>query len=338
MLHFVIVAVLVALSTFGLGTYFASGALLPDAASQQSVIIDWLFGVHGWLVAFFFSLIVVFLLYSVIVFRRRPGEQGDGVYLTGNHQLEIIWTVIPLALVLWLAVIGARTLADVERRDPDAMVVEVFAAQWSWSFQYENGAITTDLVLPVDRQVLLRLHSNDVIHSFYVPEFRVKQDVLPGGPEFTRELRITPTKQGAFKIQCAEICGQLHYDMLADVLVVSEGEFLTWLDQAGGECEGSDELCGERWAQQAGCLSCHSLDGTVVLGPSWLGLAGSEEELADGSTVIVDADYLKRSILEPDAQIVAGFNPGIMPRDFGVRLTEVQIDQIVAFILSLGEE
>lgn len=338
MLHFVIVAVLVALSTFGLGSYFASGALLPEAASQQSLVIDWLFGVHGWLVAFFFSLIVIFLLYSVIVFRRRPGEQGDGVYITGNHQLEIIWTVIPLAIVLWLAVVGASTLADVERRDPDALVVDVFAAQWSWTFQYENGAITTDLVLPVNQQVLLRLHSSDVIHSFYVPEFRVKQDVLPGGPEFTRELRITPTELGAFKVQCAELCGQLHYDMLADVMVVSEGEYLTWLDEAAGDCEGTDVQCGQRWANQFGCLSCHSLDGSVILAPSWLGIAGAEEQLTDGSTVTVDADYLHRSIVDPNAQIVAGFNPGIMPQDFEERMTEEQIQQVIAFILSLGEE
>ncbi len=337
MLHFVIVAVLVALSTFGLGSYFASGALLPEAASQQSLVIDWLFGVHGWLVAFFFSLIVVFLLYSVIVFRRRPGEQGDGAYITGNHQLEIIWTLIPLAIVLWLAVIGASTLADVERRDPNALVVDVYAAQWSWTFEYENGAITTDLVLPVNQQVLLRLHSNDVIHSFYVPQFRVKQDVLPGGPEFTRELRITPTQEGEFKIQCAELCGQLHYDMLADVMVVSEAEYLVWLDQAAGDCEGTDEQCGQRWANQFGCLACHSLDGSVILAPSWLGIAGSEEELTDGSTVLVDAEYLHRSIVDPNAQIVAGFQPNIMPQDFEERMTEEQIQQVIAFILSLGE-
>lgn len=337
MLHFVIVAVLVALSTFFLGSFLSSGSLLPMQASQQAVTIDWLFGVHGWLIAFFFSLIVVFLIYSVVVFRRRPGEQGDGVYMTGNTRLEIIWTLIPLAIVLWLAVIGAQSLADVERRDPAALQVDVYAAQWSWRFEYDNGVVSNDLVLPKNQQVVLRLHSEDVIHSFYVPEFRVKQDVLPGGPEFTRELRITPTIEGQFKVRCAELCGQLHYDMLADIYVVSGSEFQAWMDESLAGCDLSPEECGQLWANQFGCLACHSLDGSVVVGPSWLGIAGTMEELEDGSSVLVDADYLHRSIVDPNVQIVAGFSAGVMPQNFGEILTEEQINEIIAFVLSLGE-
>jgi cytochrome c oxidase subunit 2 len=335
MIHLIIVAILVALSTFLLGYFLTNADLLPAQASQQAVTIDGLMGIHFWLIAFFFSLIVVFILYSVVVFRRRKGEQGDGVYSTGNTRLEIIWTVVPIGIVLWLAVIGSAYLANVERADPQAMQVDVFAAQWNWRFQYDNGVVSPDLVLPVDRQVILRLHSEDVIHSFYVPEFRVKQDVLPGGDAYVRELRITPNQAGQFKVQCAEICGQLHYDMRADVIVVAQAEFDQWLEQQGGECDLEDAECGERWATQFGCVACHSQDGTVIVGPSWQGVFGSEEDLADGSSTLVDEAYLRESILDPNAQVVGGFAPGIMPQNFAELLTDEQIDQIIAFIESL---
>jgi cytochrome c oxidase subunit 2 len=334
MIHIIIVSVLVIVSTFLFGTFVKVENLLPVQASAQGEIIDSVFGIHIWLIAFFFSLIVVFMLYSIVVFRRRKGEQGSGAYMTGNQNLEIIWTVVPLAIVLYLAVIGATTLADVERRDPEAMVVDVFASQWNWRFEYEDGTSSDVLVLPKGKQTLLRLQSADVIHSFFVPEFRVKQDVLPGGEAFMRELRITPTLEGDFKVRCAEICGQLHYSMLADVQVVSANEFDIWLSSQSA-CELSAEECGQLAAQQFGCLACHTVDGSVVVGPSWQGIAGTEKTLEDGSTVIVDADYLFKSIIDPDAQVVAGYPASVMPQNFAEILSEEQIQQITAFILSL---
>jgi len=221
--------------------------------------------------------------------------------------------------------------------------VSVFAAQWNWRFEYsvttEEGVVTAiasdTLVLPKNRQVVLRLHSDDVIHSFYVPEFRIKQDVLPGGPEFVRELRITPNQNGTFKVLCAEICGRLHYDMQAEVQVVDGSEFDAWLKEQSGECNLTDAECGQRWAETYGCLACHSLDGTVVVGPSWQGIFGSQEQLTDGSTVVVEEEYIRNSILDPNAQIVAMFQPGIMPQNFAQILSEDQINQIIAFIMSL---
>ena len=350
MIHLAIVSVLVIVSTVLLGLFLTTADLLPPQASLQAETVDWLFGVHWWFIAFFVSLITVFILYSVIVFRRRKGERGDGKYVTGNHQLEILWTIIPIAIVIWMAVIGASTLADVERRDPQAITVDVFASQWVWRFEYtvpvvgENGeeiltAVASDtLVLPKDQQVILRLHSQDVIHSFFVPEFRVKQDVLPGGEEFTRELRVTPKLEGEFKVRCAEICGRLHYDMQAGIMVVPGSEFDAWLQEQSGECNLSDAECGQRWSQTYGCVACHSLNGDEGVGPTWLGLFGSQVELADGSTVTADEAYLLNSIQDPNAQIVAGFPPGIMPQDFDERLAELQIQRIIAFIMSLEAE
>lgn len=334
MIHIIIVSVLVIVSTVLMGTFIRVENILPLQASAQAKIIDGLFTTHIWLISFFFSLIVVFILYSVVVFRRRKGELGDGQYIKGNLRLEIIWTVVPLFIVLYLAVVGANTLADVERRDPQAIEINVYAAQWSWRFEYANGANSNILVLPINKQLVFRLHSEDVIHSFWVPEFRVKQDILPGGEEYVRELRITPTELGDYKIRCAELCGLLHYSMLADVKVVSTGEFDAWLSSQI-ECNLADEICGQQVVTQFGCVACHSIDGNVIVGPSWLGIAGSQEQLTDGSTVTITADYLIESIKSPNAKIVEGFPEGVMPQNYADILSPEQIDQIVAYILSL---
>jgi cytochrome c oxidase subunit 2 len=331
---------LVILSTWGIFTVLNNSDLLPIQASTQAIAIDDLFSIHWFLIAFFFSLIIVFMLYSIVVFRRRRNEPADaaGAHFEGNTRLEIIWTVVPLAIVLWLSVIGAESLNTVEARATDAIEVNVIASQWNWRFEYEfegNPVVSSELVLPAHRQVLLRMHSEDVIHSFWVPEFRVKQDVLPGGEEYIRELRITPNLEGSFKIRCAELCGRLHYDMQANVSVVQGSEFLAWLESQAGECELEAAECGQRWATQFGCVACHSVDGTQIVGPTWLGLAGSTVPLSDGPTVVADTDYLLKSILDPNEQIHEGFQPGIMPLNFEELLTPEQMEQIVAFIESL---
>ena len=144
---------------------------------------------------------------------------------------------MPLRIVRFLAFLGAVSLADIKRRDPEALKVDVIAAQWSWRFEYPAyNVITNELVLPVNQQVLLRMQSVDVGHSFWVPEFRVKQEILPGGKDFVRELRITPNQMGEFKARCAELCGTEHYSMLADVRVVTMEEFETWVEEAAAAC------------------------------------------------------------------------------------------------------
>ena len=338
MIHFLIVGVLVLGSTYALYTYvLTNDVLLPKQASMQAVAIDQLFQLHWLFISFFVSLIVVFVLYSVIVFRRKKGEQGDGAYFEGNTPLEIVWTIIPLGIVLFLAYRGAQTLGQVELRKSDAIEINVVAQQWSWRFDYPDGFSSDRLVLPVDKQILLRLHSEDVIHSFWVPEFRVKQDVLPGGEEFIRELRITPIKTGLYKVRCAELCGSQHYAMLADVVVMEESGYEDWVALQSAACELSDAECGQKWATQFGCLACHSIDGTKIVGPTWFDLFGHQVTLSDGSTVTADEEYIRMSILDPNAQVVQDFSPDVMPGTFGDRLTDEQINQIIAFIKSLSE-
>jgi len=335
MIHFVIVGILVILST-GL-VYFGltSVELLPTQASEQAIIIDDLLDIHWFLIAFFFSLIVVFMLYSFVVFRRRAGEKGDGEHFESNVRLETIWTIIPLIIVIWLAAVGVDTLAKIEERDPGALVVNVVASQWNWRFEYpESGIVSEVLVLPVDRQILLRLRSEDVIHSFWVPEFRVKQDALPGGESYIRELRITPNQEGEFTTRCAELCGEKHWDMKATVDVKNSQGYDDWVIAQLAECNLSPEECGTKWASVYGCLGCHTTDGTESVGPTWLGLFGASMPMESGDMVIVDEEFLRESIIDPMINIHEGFDP-IMPPDFAEKLSSQQIEDLIAFIKSL---
>ena len=333
MRHFVIVGVLVVISTVIVSLLLNNKFLLPVQASAQAVIIDNLFSLHFKVIAFLFSLIVVFMLYSIVVFRRKPGETEDGDHFEGHTGLEIAWTIFPLAVVLYFAYLGAQSLADTRRVDPNAMVVNVTASQWQWAFEYpDSGVSSTELHLPANRQILLKLTSLDVIHSFWVPEFRVKQDALPGA-DLVKELRVTPTLIGTYKVRCAELCGKQHAYMESLVIVEEPAAFEAWIKQQSN-C-GTPAECGQKWATQFGCLSCHSVDGTKIVGPSWKGLAGTAVKLADGSTVTADDTYLKESIVNPNAKVVEGFPASVMPQDFGARLKADQINDLIAYIQSL---
>lgn len=336
MKHFAIVGVLVVVVTLAVSLGLNTKSLLPVAASAQSATIDWLFDLHFKLISFLFALIVVFMGYSVVVFRRKKGETGDGDHFEGHTGLEIVWTILPLGLVLYFAYLGAQTLSDVRRVDPDALEVEVVASQWSWQFVYPQYEISSDtLHLPVNRQVLLKITSMDVIHSFWVPEFRVKQDAVPG-PQFVKELRVTPSITGTFKVRCAELCGTRHAYMENPVKVLTAEEFQTWLDTNKPSDNPVDR--GAKWAKEFGCVACHAVSteaGQPTIGPSWVALYGKQETLADYSTVMVDDAYLHTSIVDPNAQIVSGFAPNIMPPNFKDRLTEEQIADIIEYIKTL---
>jgi cytochrome c oxidase subunit 2 len=270
MKHVVIIVILVIACTFLIHTGLTNIGLLPAEASTQSVEIDRLFGVHIWLVSALFSLIMVVMLYSLIVFRRRKGETGDGAYITGNTTLEVLWTAIPLLAVIILAYIGGKSLGIIRRIDPSAMQVKVISGQWFWRYQYPDyGVTTTDLYLPVGRQIKLEMTSNDVLHSFWVPEFRVKQDLVPGR---TTELRITPTLIGDYKVRCAELCGASHAYMEGLVRVVSQGDFDKWISEQQSAAPMDPVLRGQQLAQQLGCSNCHSVDGSKKTGPTWLHL------------------------------------------------------------------
>jgi cytochrome c oxidase subunit 2 len=247
--------------------------------------------------------------------------------------LEITWTIIPLFMVLALAYVGAWSLGDALRVDPQAMKVEVTAFQWGWKFTYPDyGISTNELYLPVDEQVHLEMKSQDVIHSFWVPEFRLKQDIVPGQ---TTDYRVTPSEMGEYKVRCAELCGTSHAYMLAPVVVVSESDFETWVDEQISlipDEPGPNADRGELIVNQNGCFACHSIDGSIIVGPSWAGLYGSDVELSDGSVVVADDAFIHESIIDPNAKIVAGFPANAMPQ---YSLSDEEIADIIEFIKTL---
>jgi cytochrome c oxidase subunit 2 len=323
----IFVAVLTALGLLVLNT----SRLLPVEASLQAVPIDHLFGLHFKIIAFLFALIIGLILYSVIFFRRKPGDTEDAPYIKGNSTLEFIWTIIPLGTVIAFAFLGSKALAETERIDPKALEIKVVGQQWAWRFEYPDQQIVSDkLMLPQNRQVLLRITSLDVIHSFWVPEFRLKQDALPGSE---RELRLTANLIGNYKVRCAEICGTRHAYMLADVQVMSGPDFDAWV-AAQQEVANDPVARGQQLYEQYGCKACHSLDGTKIVGPSFKGIYGETVTFEDGTTATVDDAYLFESIREPAKHIVQGF-PNVMPPDVAKDLTDAQVNDLIAFIKSL---
>jgi len=332
MMHFVVVGALVLVSTFL--TYFGltSLGLMPVQASAQSIPVDWMWNWQVIAMSFFFSLIVVPMIYSFVVFRRKPGDDTDAEHIEGHTQLELTWTILPLFVVAAFAYMGSFTLSETLRADPSAMVINVTARQFAWSFEYpEYGIVSDKLYLPYNRQVLLKMNSKDVIHSFWVPEFRVKQDIVPGQ---TTTYRITPYLVGEYKVRCAEICGSNHSYMEAPVIVQEVAAFDAWVaEQVALAAVDSPEGLGAQLVTANGCIGCHSVTATPLpSAPTWFNLFGEEVELADGSEVIADEAYLRESILEPKAKEVKGYSPTIMP---AFNLTDDEITNIIAYIKSL---
>ncbi|RME47862.1 MAG: cytochrome c oxidase subunit II [Chloroflexi bacterium] len=315
--------------------YFLRVDLTPMLASRQGESVDWLFRLEFSIAGVIFVLCMVFLLYSALAFRRQPGDMSDGLPIEGSMPLEIAWTVVPLIIVIGLGFYGVGVLSNVTKPpNPEKeLVVNVTGFQWAWKFEYpELGVTSSELVLPVNKPVLFQVHATDVIHSFWVPEFRIKVDAIPG---IDNKIRITPTEVGEFKVRCAELCGTGHAYMLAKVEVLEDSDFEDWIAHETAEIPSEGELeQGRALAEKYGCLSCHSVDGSKLVGPSWKGLYKSEVPLTDGTTVKADDDYLHRSIVDPGAQVVQGF-PDIMPKNFEEQLTPKEIKLIVEYIESL---
>lgn len=306
----------------------------PALASDEGQIVDDLLGLEFAIIAAIFSLCMVFLFYSIIVFRHKEGGEAFGDSFHENLPLEIGWTLVPLGIVLALAVYVAGLHADMIDSTGYDMEVQVTATQWSWRFDYpEQGITSSELVLPEGAKVLFTLTSSDVIHSFWVPEFRLKQDVVPG---IETQLVITPNEIGEYRVRCAELCGQDHSIMYADVNVMSKADFDVWVNDSTFLSEDPVER-GTKWAEDFGCTACHSVDGSVLVGPSWLGLYGSTEMLEGDIPIEVTEEYLRESIIDPGVKVVDDF-ANVMPATFGDQLTPAQIDDLIAYIKSLGEE
>ncbi|HQU71123.1 MAG: cytochrome c oxidase subunit II [Calditrichaeota bacterium] len=280
------------------------------------------------------------------VYRYHHTRHTDAKDIHGHVGLEVTWTIIPTFLVIgmfWFGFTGYQRMATI----PDEGVkVDVTGRMWSWEFTYENGIKSNKLVVPAGQPVILSLHSNDVIHSFYIPKLRVKKDVVPG---LNNQMWFSTSEEGMLDVFCAEYCGDQHAYMAAKIEVVSPSAYDSWYVETGknfeplvkdenmseADMEKALAARGEKVALLKGCVACHSKDGSVVIGPSFKGLYGKQETvIADGKemTLTVNDDYIRESIHQPDIKKVKGFENMVMTQ---VDITDEEIEQVIAYLKSL---
>lgn len=300
---------------------------LPEAASTMASEIDSLFTFVTVTSTILLVGVTAAMLWFMYRYRRQdPAERPAPVQ--ESKVLEISWIVIPTILVLLVFNWGFKSFVKQKTVPPNAYQIRVTAQQWSWLFQYPNGATASDtLYVPAGKPVQTKMSSKDVIHSFFVPAFRAKQDVLPN--RYT-SVWFEATEKGTYDLFCAEYCGRSHSEMDATVKVVSQERFNEWVQKAATPSDIPLPKLGEKLYKQRGCQTCHSLDGTQKVGPTWKGLYGTtEHEFENGSTVTVDENYLRKSILKSQARIVKGYQ-NVMPSYSG--LSERQVSALVEFI------
>ncbi len=305
---------------------------VPEVASNLASKVDAVLWFITVISLVFFIIISFFLIYFAVRYRRRQ-ENEETPYITGSHVLETIWTIIPSFLLLVIFAYGFVVYKDMRTPPQDSLEITVTGKQWLWLFAYNTGKTTlNELYVPEGRPVKLVMKSDDVLHSFYVPAFRVKQDLVGG---MYTDLWFTPTKAGTYELFCAEYCGTGHSAMLGKVIVMSPQEYEKW--EKGEEEKAVSSLppaeLGKKLYTERGCNACHSIDGSTLVGPTWKGLYGHEVDLQDGAKVTVNENYIRESILEPQAQLVKGYTP-TMPSFRGV-LSDEDITGIIAYIKSL---
>lgn len=305
---------------------------MPPAASTFARSVDSLFNFVTVLNVFFFILIVGAMAYFAVKYRRRSEDQKTSP-IRGNHKVEIAWSAIPGVLLLVIFAWGFQGFMHMSVTPEGAEQIRVTGQKWSWAFTYPNGGTSNELVVPVGEPIELTMSSVDVLHSFYIPAFRTKRDVLPN--RYT-VLWFQSDDPGEYPVYCTEYCGTSHSQMLATVRVVERDEYEAFMDELGGCPDGDSlEACGEVMYARYACNSCHSNDGSGGVGPTFAGLYGTQRPLADGSNVLADETYIANSIVNPADQVAEGFQP-VMPGNYGQQLSEEQLNALVAYIASLG--
>lgn len=306
---------------------FENFPLFPDSASSLSGQVDALYIFLVSVSLFFTVLIATLVIYFAVKYRRRSADDRPKA-VHGSIILELTWSVIPLAIALFIFAWATSIYFSMRRPPASSMDVYVVGKQWMWKFQHPSGKREiNELHVPVGRPVKLTMATEDVIHSFFVPAFRLKFDVIPGQ---YRTMWFEATKPGTYKLFCAEYCGTKHAGMTGKIVVMEDDDFQTWL--SGGP-QLSVVASGERLVQELGCVTCHQQTATGR-GPSWHGIFGKEIAMQDGDTVTADENYLRESILNPQARIVSGYQP-IMPTYQGL-VTEEGLMQIIAYIKTLN--
>jgi cytochrome c oxidase subunit 2 len=341
----------------------AIGVVIAAVATWGSIQIDWfpaegatqahkIDTLYDWLLVAsvpMFVLVMAVAIYCVVRFRVRPGqEELDGAPIHGHTRLEIVWVTIPFIIVTTLAVYAAVVLADIEKKQPNELRVRVTAQQFTWHFDYPGPGgrkvSSNVLYLPEGRPVKFDINSEDVLHSFWVPAFRLKIDAVPGQ---TTSIRVTPNRLGKYEVVCAELCGWGHSTMRVRTQVMPEQQFNDWLQQkaappkeaAGGAGASREQLAAQGkmlFTGDGGCGACHKLadagtSGTV--GPDLDEVVAAAKKFGKGQS---PDEYIRESIVKPDAFVVPGFPKGTMPGDFETRLGKDKIDALVQYLLKAG--
>jgi cytochrome c oxidase subunit 2 len=302
--------------------------LFPVQASTLAPEVDHLLYFLLAVTVFFTLLIFGAIFYLAIRYRRRSEDELPQVQHTG-YTLEILWSVIPFGLTMVMFTWGASIFFNASKPPNNAIQVYAVGKQWMWKLEHREGQREiNELHIPVNTPVRLTMASEDVIHSFFVPAFRTKQDVVPGRYSTTW---FTPTKVGKYHLFCAEYCGTNHSGMTGWVYVMEPKDYQNWL--SGGASEGSMAENGKKLFEQLACNNCHKEDNSGR-GPSLVGLFGKQVQLAGGGTAKADETYFRESILQPQAKVVSGFEP-VMPTFQGL-VTEEQLVQLVEYVKSLG--
>jgi cytochrome c oxidase subunit II len=301
---------------------------VPESASTVSGKVDALYFYLSGVTLFFTLLISGILIFFVIRYRRRsPFEIPRPI--AGSHKLEMLWSVIPFIIAMSMFAWGAQIYFQNSRSPKNANEIYVVGKQWMWKIQHSTGQREiNELHVPAGRKIKLIMTSEDTIHDFFIPAFRIKADVLPG--KYTTQW-FEATKPGTYHLFCAEYCGMNHSGMIGSVIVMEPTEFDSWL--SGNSSQQSPAVAGQQLFESLGCVSCHGAKGEGGRGPALAGLFGRKVFLANNQTVIADEGYIRESIENPSAKVVSGFNP-IMPT-FQGQVTPEQLIQIISFIKSL---
>jgi len=315
------------------------GFPFPAQAAQEASWSDESFHLLLVLGTPVFTFVVAMLTYSLWHFRARGEGLEDGAPVRGNAWVSGAWLAVTGGLCLLVIIHpGLTGLAKFAGNNQAQLVVKVTGKQWAWDVEYPAQGVShvQEIVLPVGQRVKFEVTSSDVLHSFWIPAFRHKIDAVPGT---VTAMYVTPDRIDAFekdynlRVQCAEICGAGHTTMSMPIRIVPVADFQTWVQS---QAPSTDPIVrGLGLAKSQGCAACHSTDGSTLVGPTWKGLYGSQVTLTDGTTVTADDAYLRESILDPNAKIVKGFAPNLMPPTFGKTLTADQINDLIAYIKSL---
>jgi len=273
--------------------------------------------------------VIAVLVYSIWKFRAAPDDDSDGPSIHGNTNLEIAWTVIPAILVIAIGVLSAVILSQNGNAGTNPMTIKIFAQQFAWRFEYpeQKNLRSYELVMPVNRNIDFQMTALDVIHSFWIPEMGQKQDLVPG---IDTRIVVTPTKTGSFTLICTELCGLGHATMRAPVRVVSQQAFDTWVKQQQSGSGGGGSGSGKAVFTSAGCGACHTFKpagSTGAVGPDLDNLVADAKKAGEDP-----AAYVKESIVDPNKVIVKGYQPGVMPGNFGQSLTPQEIDSLVKYL------